>query len=198
MACAALSLAWVPIPATASETQTYTYDMHGHHVAVQYTGTVNNNQAHSTCFDLAGNRTKYKSDSGGTVATCTSSPSVPAYGPPTFAVGDAYGSEGVPIGVIVTKTGATSGSFSVNYATANGTALAGSDYVASSGTLTFASNESSKTITITLYGSGPNSIEPQEYFYINLSSPSGGATITDSQAVVYIDDTSEGGGCSTC
>ena len=54
----------------ASETQTYTYDALGRLVAVQYSGTVNTGQAHSLCYDAAGNRTQYKSSSSGSLATC--------------------------------------------------------------------------------------------------------------------------------
>lgn len=55
----------------AAETQSYTYDELGRLKSVQYSGTVNNGQAHSTCFDPAGNRTQYRSDSGGALAACT-------------------------------------------------------------------------------------------------------------------------------
>jgi hypothetical protein len=37
---------------------------------VRHAGTVNNGQAHSICYDPAGNRTVYKSNSAGAVATC--------------------------------------------------------------------------------------------------------------------------------
>ena len=49
----------------------------------------------------------------------------------------------------VTRSGGSSGAASVNYATANGTAGAGTDYVVTSGTLTWADGDvDSKTITI--------------------------------------------------
>src|SRR3546814_7331407 len=45
----------------AGETITYSYDSLGRLVAVQSAGTINNNQAHSICYDPSGNRTQYKS-----------------------------------------------------------------------------------------------------------------------------------------
>jgi hypothetical protein len=58
----------------------------------------------------------------------------------------------------------------VNYATANGTATtAGGDYVAASGTLTFAPGETSKTLAVTV--NGDTAVEPNETFFVNLSSP---------------------------
>jgi hypothetical protein len=71
----------------------------------------------------------------------------------------------------------------VNYATANGTATAGKDYQAASGTLTFAPSEITKTISILTYGD--NNFEPNETFFVNLSSPVNG-TILVSQATVII------------
>lgn len=50
---------------------------------------------------------------------------------------------------LVTRTGGFKGSISVKYATANGTAIAGTDYTAASGTLTWADGDSSvRTITV--------------------------------------------------
>ncbi len=48
----------------------------------------------------------------------------------------------------VTLDRPSTGTVTLNYATANGTATAGSDYVAGSGTLTFAPGETSKTIHV--------------------------------------------------
>ena len=59
---------------------------------------------------------------------------------------------------------------SVNYASANGTATAGSDYTAASGTLTFNPNDTSKTITVSV--STDLTVEPNETFTVSLSSPS--------------------------
>lgn len=43
----------LPTAAVASETQTYSYDELGRLTAVQYSGTVNNGQAHSLCYGPA-------------------------------------------------------------------------------------------------------------------------------------------------
>jgi hypothetical protein len=56
----------------------------------------------------------------------------------------------------------------INYATADGTASAGTDYLAASGTLTFAPGVLSQTIPITLVGDTVG--EATEQFFVNLSS----------------------------
>jgi hypothetical protein len=68
----------------------------------------------------------------------------------------------------------------VNYATANGTATAGSDYNATSGTLTFAPGVTTQTITVQVRGD--TTPEANETFAVNLSGASN-ATIADSQGV---------------
>src|SRR4051812_14140509 len=55
----------------------------------------------------------------------------------------------------------------VNYATQNGTAAAGSDYTAASGKVTFAVGEMSKTILLPV--KGDQVIEPEETFLVNLN-----------------------------
>ena len=62
----------------------------------------------------------------------------------------------------------------MGYATANGTATAGSDFVAQSGTLTFAAGQTSRTIGVVVRGD--RNPEPNETFTVRLSGPSG-ATI---------------------
>ena len=61
----------------------------------------------------------------------------------------------------------------VDYATSDNTATAGSDYVATSGTLTFAAGESTKTFTVPVIGDLLR--EGDETFFVNLSNTQGGS-----------------------
>jgi len=115
----------------------------------------------------------------------------------SFGINDAANDEGIPLVFTVTKTGTIATSCSVNYASANGTAIAPNDYAAVSGTLTFASNETTKTVSIATTTSGPG--EATENMYVNLTSPTGGAAITDPQGIGTIDNyDAGGGGCPLC
>jgi len=81
------------------------------------------------------------------------------------------------------------GPITVNYATANLTATAGLDYVATNGTLSFAEGEMVKTITLrVLYDALP---EPDEQFQVTLSNPTGGAVLGPyaTTAIVILDIT---------
>jgi len=102
--------------------------------------------------------------------------------PPSITVNDVSVTEGdsgtTEIIFTVTRTGGTD-AFSVNYATANGAADAGSDYVATSGTLNFLSGEAAKTVTVTV--NGDTTFEPSEAFFLNLSGATGGAVVADAQ-----------------
>ncbi len=97
--------------------------------------------------------------------------------------------------VIVTRTivPLTDGvvpALTVNYATANGTALAGVDYVAAAGTLNWSAGDtSSKTITIGVIDKPTTELDRN--FLVNLSGVSLAAngTITAGQAQVIIKDT---------
>lgn len=80
----------------------------------------------------------------------------------------------------VSLSAASTESISVDYGTGNGTATAGSDYTAESGTLTFAAGETSKTISVAV--TGDTTVESDETFNVNLSNASN-ATIGDGQGV---------------
>jgi len=82
----------------------------------------------------------------------------------------------------VTLTAAVQGGLTVDYATSNSTALAGSDYTTTSGTLSFTGN-AGETITITVPILNDNTAEPTEQFFVTLSNLiSGGGTATISKA----------------
>ena len=87
-------------------------------------------------------------------------------------------SEATPsLPVKILRTGDVSGSVSVNYATSDGTATAGSDYTAMSGTLTFAAGELTKTIFIPIIND--NLFENgDETFNLTLSSPTQSAILS--------------------
>ena len=80
----------------------------------------------------------------------------------------------------VRLSGATAIPASVQFATANGTALAGSDYFSTNGTLTFPPGTNSQTVRVRVRGNTVN--EPNETFFVNLSTPVD-ATIARAQAV---------------
>ena len=67
----------------------------------------------------------------------------------------------------------------VGYATADGTATAGSDYLPASGTLTFAPGVTSQTVPVTIVGDA--TYEADETFVVVLSQPAG-AVLGTSQA----------------
>ena len=71
-----------------------------------------------------------------------------------------------------------------NWYTSNSSATAGSDYAAASGTLTFAPGETTKTVTVTVYGD--TAPETNETFW--LSATASGATIGGSGAGTIVGD----------
>jgi hypothetical protein len=108
---------------------------------------------------------------------------------PRLQIGDATVTEGntgtVSATFTVTLSAASNQPITVAYATADHNATAGSDYQAASGTLTFAPNEISKTVTVLVIGD--RLPEPNEYFKVNLSGPTN-AGIADGQGVGIIGD----------
>ena len=102
-------------------------------------------------------------------------------GPPGLSVADAEVDEdaGAPIQFAVTLDRAPRYPVSVDWATEDGTATAGEDYTAASGTLAFAVGETDKTITVEVLDDDAD--EGEETFLVKLSNPQG-AHIADGEA----------------
>ena len=94
-------------------------------------------------------------------------------GPARIRVADARGKEGKDetLDFAVTLNRAAGQAVSVDYATADGTATAGADYTATSGTLTFAPGETAKTVSVPLLDDSID--EGRETFKLKLSNPRG-------------------------
>ena len=86
----------------------------------------------------------------------------------------------------VTLSNASNLPVTVAYATANGTALAGSDYVAQNGTLTFAPGQTTATITVTILDDAV--YEGPEDFSVVLSSPTNAVILDGSGSTTIKDD----------
>ena len=90
----------------------------------------------------------------------------------------------------VTLSKASSTPVTLHYATSDGTATAGADYVAGSGTVTFAPGVTSQAVHVDIIGD--TVMEPNETFTLTLSDPSG-ATIAKATATgTIIDDDMDG------
>ncbi len=103
---------------------------------------------------------------------------------PALSINDvsiAEGNSGISNMVFtVSLNGAAPTPVSVDYATADGTAQAGSDYTAGSGTVSFPAGTTSQTITVAILGD--TVVEPSETVLVNLSNPVG-ASLADPQGV---------------
>ena len=95
---------------------------------------------------------------------------------PAFSVTGGMGIEGGTVGFTVTLSGSNSQSATVSYATSDGTAVAVDDYEATSGMLTFAPGDSSKTVSVSLVDDGID--EADETFTMTLSSPANSTIAT--------------------
>ena len=108
-------------------------------------------------------------------------------GPVGISVADARAQEGAgnTVDFTVTLSRASSGTVTVGYATADGTATAGQDYTAASGTLTFAPGETSGPVSVSVLDDTHD--DDGETFTLRLSNASGGR-LTDASATGTIEN----------
>ena len=110
--------------------------------------------------------------------------------PPSISIGDAQVNEGdagtTDATITVTLSAPSGVTATVDYATVNGTAVSGVDYIAASGTLTFNPGETSKTITVEING---NTVyQPDRFFTVKLDNASNATFANGDSAVTIIDD----------
>jgi len=113
------------------------------------------------------------------------------FGATSFSVNEADGQ----LRAIVRRTGGTLGAVSIQYATRDGSAAAGSDYTAASGTVSWlAGDDTDKVIVVPI--ADDSTVESAEEFALALSNPAGGATLDGSAevAVALVSNDNPGGG----
>jgi hypothetical protein len=102
---------------------------------------------------------------------------------PAFSVAENGGS----VAISVTRTGGSAGAVTVDYASSDGSAMAGSDYTAAAGTLSFADGVTSQAFSVAILDD--SLFEGDEDFRLSLANVSGGASIgTPAMADVTIAD----------
>ncbi|MCC6466275.1 MAG: cellulose binding domain-containing protein [Planctomycetes bacterium] len=111
-------------------------------------------------------------------------------GLPGISIADVTGNEGnsgtTSLSFVVSISPAPTANVTVNWATANDTATAPSDYTTANGTLTFSPAVTSQNVQVAVQGD--TTVEPSERFFVDLSGVSAGAQIVDSQGIGTIQD----------
>jgi hypothetical protein len=112
---------------------------------------------------------------------------------PSLTCTDVRAPENVPYFYFnVHRWGPTSQTVTVNFTTSDGTATAKYDYIATSGTLTFAPGEVTKTITVQIKNDSKQ--EPTETFYVVLSSATNATIQRNGTGAIENDGDGKGGG----
>lgn len=165
IAVLAITILLCSAPTTATETISYTYDALGRLTSTVSSGSVNNGITTTYTLDAADNRARLVVGGGADSAAA-------------FSIAGASAAPGQQLVFSVTKSGASTVTTTVNFNTVNGTALDGSDYTATSGTLSFAAAETTKQIVVQSLPTSPGN----RSFTAQLAGPTGGATIATGTA----------------
>ncbi len=153
-----------------SSTKTYTYDALGRLVQVEISGGSADGENRDYSYDDASNRTQVIASKNAPAPTPT----------PSLSIDDASAAEGNSISFTITLSEAGTSTITTQYATSSAGSASANDFSARSGTLSFSAGQTSKTVSVPTIED--SAVEPNETFYLDLSSPSG-ATIADSRGV---------------
>ena len=138
--------------------------------ALEHTGTsLTINGVDSSKTYLVGVRAKNAAGSSGWVNSAPAAPPALSVANATAAEPDA--GQSTTLDFVVTLNRAASATVTVDYATGDGTATAGADYTAASGTLSFAVGETSKTVSVSVLDDSHN--EGSETMTLTLSNATG-------------------------
>lgn len=113
--------------------------------------------------------------------------------PPGISISSVSNLESVASFVFnVSLSSASTSTVSVRFGTANGTATTGvnSDYLNTSGTLTFNPGVTTRTVTVTV--NNDTTVESTEVFYVNLTNPIGGTIAVSRGTGTILDDDTTG------
>lgn len=164
-ACSFFSLA------NAQQATSYSYDELGRLTSVLQSGGPASGNAAIYTYDAAGNRTNYISTQDA-----------------RLSVNSASASEGSPLSFTITRSGTTSNTVTVGYATSNLTAISGTNYAGTSGVINFGAGVTSQTISVATNVDGAYTSDLT--MTMTLSSPSSGARLGTASAtgtIVNID-----------
>ena len=128
------------------------------------------------------------SPTNATIAAATGTVTITDNDPaPTISINDVSTSNenAASTNLVATLSAASGKAITVDFATSNGTATAGSDYTASSGTLTFAAGTTTKNVPIAVLADAFD--EPNETVTVTLSNPNN-VTLNDATGILTITD----------
>jgi hypothetical protein len=126
--------------------------------------------------------TNYSTLSGASAGYFVIQKATVAFSSATYSVAENAGTASITVNL----SGASTQTITVNYATSDGSATAGSDYTAASGTLTFNPGDTSKTFNVTILNDAIS--EGAETVNLTLSSPGNATLGSPSTAVLTIND----------
>jgi len=166
---------------STSGTLTFTPGVTSQTVKVKVNGdkTIEADETLTVTLTKASGATLARATATGTIAN----DDVPVTSLPTISIADARLNEGdnetSNMAFTVSLSKASTSAVSAGYSSSNGTAVAGQDFNAASGTVNFAPGSTSATVNVGIIGD--TSVESDETFTLTLSAPSG-ATISRAAA----------------
>jgi probable HAF family extracellular repeat protein len=173
--------AWIYVDGVVTNLNSLIPSGSGLHLA--YANAINNHgEIVGLAYDAQGRAHGFVLTPGG-----SGEPPPPPPPSPTISISDVSKLEGknstTGFTFTVQLSAAAASTVSVNFATANGTAAAGSDYTATSGTLVFNAGETTRSVIVSVIGDRTR--EGDETFTVNLSGATG-ATIFDASGTGVI------------